>query len=118
MRVWVHKAPLGWFVYNSIDAARTGEDTARDLRRLPFSLLDVDFTVDEALRQANPRSTHAWAVGTLSTRTDGICGPELRYHPLAGTFIADGVQVQHTGALLFTVVGSLSLCCICQFPSP
>lgn len=118
MRVWVHRAPLGWFVYDSAEAARRGEDTARDLRQLPFTLLDVSFVVDEALRQANPRSTHAWAVGVLGTRIDGICGAELRYQPTEGAFTADGVQLQHTNALLFTVLGSLSLCCVCTFPSP
>lgn len=113
-RVWVHRAPFGWFVYADPEAARRGEDTARDLRRLPFTLLDVELVVDEALRQANPRSTHAWAVGTLGPAQEHACGEALRYQPLAGRFFVGDVQVQHIDRLLFTTVGPISLCCICH----
>lgn len=115
--VWVHKAPSGWFVYADPEAARLGEDTARDLRRLPFGLRDVRFVVDAELRAANVRSTHAWAVGVLvpGDTVPESMGPTLTYVPTRGVFSADGVQLQHTSGLWFTAHGGLPMCCICHF---
>jgi hypothetical protein len=114
--VWVHKTTSGWYVYADPEAARLGEDTARDLRRLPFGLRDVRFVVDEELRAANVRSTHAWAVGVLvAPDLAPETGAALTYTPSLGVFSAGGVQLQHTTGVWFTAHGGLPMCCICHF---